>query len=71
MCVACGPLMDAINSNFIKPSRRLFLKGSSATAIAAGFGASINGLICSEVMAQSERWSPEPVPNHSPGHKNF
>jgi predicted amidohydrolase YtcJ len=54
MCVACGPLMDAINSNFIKPSRRLFLKGSSATAIAAGFGASINGLICSEVMAQSE-----------------
>jgi len=54
MCIACGPLMDALNSAFVKPSRRRFLEGSGATAIAAGFGGSVSQLLCSEAQAQAD-----------------
>jgi predicted amidohydrolase YtcJ len=50
MCVACGPLMDAIRGTMVAASRRSFLKGGGA-ALMAGFASSF---ACTEVFAQSD-----------------
>ncbi|RYE85572.1 MAG: amidohydrolase, partial [Hyphomicrobiales bacterium] len=50
MCIACGPLMNAIRETMAAPSRRSFLKGSGA-ALTAGFASRFS---CTEVLAQTE-----------------
>jgi imidazolonepropionase-like amidohydrolase len=52
MCIACGPLMDALNANLAKTSRRLFLKGGGA-ALAAGFAGGVGSFMCGDADAET------------------
>jgi predicted amidohydrolase YtcJ len=54
MCIACGPVMGALNNSMLNSSRRSFLKhGASAAVAVGGFGGLASRFICSEVLAQT------------------
>jgi len=69
MCIACGPLMDALTGRVSTPSRRPFLKGGSATVLATGFDGAVSQFICSEAQAQTETgdtlYTGGPIKRHS------
>lgn len=51
MCIACGPLMNALNGCLYSPSRRVVLKQAAPVAGGAGFGGSV--FSCDEALAQT------------------
>jgi predicted amidohydrolase YtcJ len=50
MCIACGPLMNALNAGLSQTSRRYFLKGGVAALAAGG---AINSFVCSAAEAET------------------
>lgn len=52
MCIACGPLRDALNRPALRSTRRIFAKGSAA-AVTTGFFAASSAFLCDEAQGQS------------------
>ncbi|MCX5579913.1 amidohydrolase [Kaistia terrae] len=53
MCIACSPLMNALQVRTSGLSRRFFMKGSAAAVLATGFTGGLTAFSCDDASAQT------------------